>query len=344
MANPSFQELREYGFELNAKAWTTDYKNGAFDSALPPAYPIIPSVGLQTNPNVALPSSLLEYISPDVVEILTAKQAATEIFSEEKTGEWTTPFYRWRTTEYTGGTGPYSDFANNVSSGVNNQWNLRAQYLFQTNIEYGDFEAEINSAAKINFVADKQNAAARAIAIDSNRFYLLGVEGREIYGILNDPNLPDAFPPVSDAGKIAWEDKTTVQRYNDMLASYGRVAKNSGGLVNNRSNVVFLMSPSQAVQLGGATDFNVSVQDMLNKYFTNVEIITVPELETEGGNVMICLVREVMGQRTATLNFGLKLRQGRLVPDESSFRQKFMASTYGGCVRIPFAFDITIGY
>lgn len=58
---------------------------------------------------------------------------------------------------------------------------------------------------------------------------------------------------------------------------------------------------------------------------------------------MFLIAPEVNGQRTGTLAFGEKMRAGRVVPDLSSFRQKFVGTTYGGIVLMPFAFAQVTG-
>ena len=262
-----------------------------------------------------------------VIEILTAPRRAREIFGEEKKGDWTTPYMKWRVDEMTGKTEPYSDYANGTTSGVNSEWQTRVQYVFQTSITYGDFEVDMSSTAKVNLAASKQRAAANVIDIDQNRFYLLGVAGKEIYGILNDPNLPAAITAgaTGTGGSTKWADKTTVQIYNDVLALFAQLSEQSSGLIDKDTPLKLCLSPELAVRLGAATDFNVSVLDMLKRYFTRIDIVTVPELHSmTAGETMFLIAPEVNGQRSGTLAFGEKMRAGRVVPDLSSFRQKFV--------------------
>ena len=281
------------------------------------------------------------FISIDSNEQAQLKLLCDEIFGEEKKGDWTTPYMKWRVDEMTGKTEPYSDYANGTTSGVNSEWQTRVQYVFQTSITYGDFEVDMSSTAKVNLAASKQRAAANVIDIDQNRFYLLGVAGKEIYGILNDPNLPAAITAgaTGTGGSTKWADKTTVQIYNDVLALFAQLSEQSSGLIDKDTPLKLCLSPELAVRLGAATDFNVSVLDMLKRYFTRIDIVTVPELHSmTAGENMFLIAPEVNGQRSGTLAFGEKMRAGRVVPDLSSFRQKFVGTTYGGIVLMPFAF------
>ena len=241
----------------------------------------------------------------------------------------------------TGRTEPYSDYANGTTSGVNSEWQTRPQYIFQTSITYGDLEVAMSSAAKVSLAASRQRAAANVIDIDQNRFYLLGVAGKEIYGILNDPNLPDAITAgaTGTGSSTKWADKTTTQIYNDILALFAELSSQSSGLIDRDTPLKLCLSPEMAVRLGAATDFNVSVLDMLTRYFSNIGIVTVPELHSmTAGETVFLIAPEVNGQKSGLLAFGEKIRALRVIPDMSSFRQKYVGTTYGGIVLMPFAF------
>lgn len=329
---PTFEQAAQYGFVFpNARMWLSPENRAR----------IAEDAALVTTPNTTVPAELLAYIDPMVIEIMTAPRRAREIFGEEKKGDWTTPYAKWRVDEMTGRTEPYSDYANGTTSGVNSEWQTRPQYIFQTSITYGDLEVAMSSAAKVNLAASKQRAAANVIDIDQNRFYLLGVAGKEIYGILNDPNLPDAITAgaTGTGSSTKWADKTTTQIYNDILALFAELSSQSSGLIDRDTPLKLCLSPEMAVRLGAATDFNVSVLDMLTRYFSNISIVTVPELHSmTAGETVFLIAPEVNGQKSGLLAFGEKIRALRVIPDMSSFRQKYVGTTYGGIVLMPFAF------
>ncbi|MDR2947117.1 MAG: DUF2184 domain-containing protein, partial [Candidatus Adiutrix sp.] len=326
----TFDQAAQFGFHFpGARDWImAENKNQlARDAAL------------ITSPNTTIPAELLAYIDPRVVEILTAPRRARMVFPESKKGDWTTPYAKWRVNEIVGRSQPYSDFANNGTSDVNSNWKARQQYLFQTNIQYGDLETAMSSVAKINLASDKQMAAATVLDIDANKFYLLGVAGREIYGLLNDPDLPAAITPLTGAGGLTWNTKTTVEKYNDILALFRQLAKQSAGLIDHTAPLSLLLSPEMEVELGAATDFNVSVLDMLKKYFTSLTIVSLPELSSaSAGQTMLLVATAVANQPTAELGFGEKVRAGRIVPELSALKQKWTCTTYGAIILQPFAF------
>ena len=176
MSKVTFEQAARYGFVFpGARAWLTPENRVR----------IAQDAALITQANTAVPAEFTAYIDPVVIEILTAPRNARKLFREEKKGDWTTSYDKFRISEMVGGTEPYSDYANGVTSDVNNEWMSRAQYLFQTSIAYGDREVALSSAAKLNLAAEKQRAAATRLEIDANKFYLLGVSGQEIYGVFH---------------------------------------------------------------------------------------------------------------------------------------------------------------
>ena len=337
MNKPTFEQVREKGFVFpGGRMWIDRANMGA----------LAQDAALVTTPNSAVPAEFLAYYDPTVIEIMTAPRKAREIFEEEKKGDWTTPYMKWRMDEMTGRTEPYSDHANGTTSGVNSEWQTRQQYIFQTSITYGDLEVAMSSAAKISLAASKQKAAARVIDVDQNKFYLQGVAGREIYGILNDPNLPAsiAASATGSGGSTKWTDKTTNQIYDDILALYAQLVEQSNGLIDQATPLKLCLSPEMAVRLGAATDFNVSVTDMIGKYFKKLDVVTLPELHSAtAGETMFMIAPEVSGQKSGVLAFGEKIRAGRIIPHLSSFQQKYTATTYGGVVLQPFAFASMTG-
>ncbi len=294
---------------------------------------------LVSQANVTVPSALLSYWDPKAIEILTHKRSAREMFPEVKKGNFSSSQVYFRINEMTGATAPYSDFTQMGSSNVNYNFPFREVYRFQTLISIGDLEAEMAGEAQISCVADKQRAATSMLDVDANRFYLYGVEGKQIFGILNDPSLPAVITPHSIDSKVKWEDKNTQQRYNDILKLFEELSKNMGGHVNGQMPLVLALSPSLNVMLGSATDYNISVLDMLKHYFTSLRIVVLPELMSEDKTQTICLYpEEIMGQAVGECIAPEKFRAYPPYRQESSLTQKLAAATAGAVIYQPLAF------
>lgn len=328
--NITFEQAKKYGFDFgrNARQWITA-------DNMPQ---ILQDAALITQANSTVPAELLAYIDPTVIEIMTAPRNARELYSEEKRGDWTTPYFKWRADEITGNTAAYSDYGQFGVAGVNNEWHTREQYRFQTIIQYGDLEQDMASQVKINLAAAKQRAAATTIDIDANKFYLLGVSGKEIYGVLNDPNLPAAVSPISVGGVTAWSGKDAIARYNDVIKLFTTLVNQLNGLVDEKSKLKIVTSPGTRSLLAAPTALGLTTMKMLEDYFPNAEFVSLPQLGAayapSASETLMIIAPEVLGNQTGLLGFGEKIRMGRIVPDLSSFAQKVTGTTYGGVIRV----------
>lgn len=292
-----------------------------------------------TAANSGVPVEFTSYIDPMVIPILTATRGAREIFGEAKKGDWTTSYARFQTSEITGEVEAYTDYGQGGASDVNPTFPVRTQYIYQTNIRYGDREVDVASRARLQLAADKQRAAATVIDIASNKFALYGVAGLEIYGLLNDPNLPAAVTPLPNAdSKTLWAEKSTKEIYEDVLYLFSKMANRGAGHIDANTELVLATSPATQVQLGKATDFNISARQMLETYFPRIRFVALPELATATSGISILLVAPTIeGLPTAQIGFSEKFRAMRLIPESSSFHQKFVGSSYGTIIYRPFA-------
>lgn len=292
-----------------------------------------------TAANSGVPVEFTSYIDPMVIPILTATRGAREIFGEAKKGDWTTSYARFQTSEITGEVEAYTDYGQGGASDINPTFPVRTQYIYQTNIRYGDREVDVASRARLQLAADKQRAAATVIDIASNKFALYGVAGLEIYGLLNDPNLPASVSTVPNANnKTLWSEKSTKEIYEDVLYLFGKMADRGAGHIDANTELVLATSPATQVQLGRATDFNISARQMLETYFPKIRFVALPELATKTDGTSILLVAPTIeGLPTAQIGFSEKFRAMRLIPESSSFHQKFVGSSYGTIIYRPFA-------
>ncbi|WP_313690066.1 major capsid family protein [Pantoea sp.] len=330
--NITFDQAKQYGFNFpGAREWVTQ-------DNMPR---IIQDAALITQANSTVPAEYLAYIDPTVVEIMTAPRNARELFSEEKRGDWTTPYFKWRADEIAGNTAPYSDYGQFGMSNFNSEWHVREQYRFQTIIQYGDLEQDMSSQAKVNLAASKQRSAATTIDIDANKFYLLGVSGKEIYGVLNDPNLPAAVTPISVGGQTAWSAKDAIARYNDVIKVFTQLTTQLNGLVDEKSRLKIAMSPATRTLLAAPTSLGLTTMKMLEDYFPNAEFVSLPQLGAAyapaAAETIMIIAPQVLGNQSGLLGFGEKIRMGRVIAELSSFKQKVTGTTYGGVIKVPAA-------
>src|SRR5574337_799566 len=106
---------------------------------------------LITTANSGIPSFLTTFVDPDILQILTAKNAAAEILGEVRKGSFVDAVAMFPVVEQTGEVSSYGDFSADGRSSANTNFPQREAYLYQTVIEYGELEMERAGLAKISW-------------------------------------------------------------------------------------------------------------------------------------------------------------------------------------------------
>lgn len=301
---------------------------------------------LITNPNTGVPSLVTTYVDPSVIEILTAPTRARQIFNEVKKGDWADSSAMFKVIEEVGASTPYGDYSNGATADINVNFPVRTNYLAQIHIRYGEYEMAVAGKAAIDLVSRKQQAAANQINKDMNRMYLYGVAGKEVYGLLNEPDLPDAVLPNTIGDVVAWNDKTPVQIYDDILKLASSLFANSKGLIDEKAQLKLVVSPEINVLLGKTTDHGVVVKQMLNDYFDNLTFVVLPELGSAlngNENRIMLIASSVDGQPSGEFGYSEKMRSHAVVQQTSYWDQKFSFGTYGFILYRPFAIATMTG-
>lgn len=285
---------------------------------------------LITAPNAGILAMFTTYVDPRVIEIAVEPMKAAQIFGETKKGTWVDDNLQFPIAESTGEVSSYDDFGTNGMSGANVNWENRQPYHYQTIVEVGEREVERAGAAKLDWVARKQIAAALVLNKFQNKSYFFGVSGLANYGLLNDPSL-SASLPGSD-----WDALTAEQVFASIQgALYGRLIGQTKGLIDRDFAGVLLLSPQNEVNLLKTNQYNVNVVDQLKKNFPNLRIETAPEMSTVAGELVYLIVEEYEGVRTIEPTFTEKMRVHPMVLGLSSWQQKRSQGTVGAIIYRP---------
>jgi hypothetical protein len=313
---------------------------------------------LVTVSSSGIPAFLTTFIDPDLLRILTAKNAAVEIFGEVRKGSFTDKQVMFPVVEHTGEVSSYGDFNQNGRAGANTNFPTREAYLYQTIGEYGELEMEQAGLAKIGWAAEVKQAAISVLNKFQNLTYFLGVAGLQNYGLLNDPSLAAPIAPAPKAaGNLTWwngtaPNATAGEVYADIVGLFVQLVTQSAGLIDQKSKMTLVMSPKSSAALNFTNTFNVNVEDQIKKNFPNMVVKTAVQygvLSTQnpqgsaGGELVQLIADEVDGQKTGYCAFNEKLRAGPIIRDLSSFKQKMSQGTWGAVVRIPYAIATMIG-
>ncbi len=311
-----------------------------------------------TEPNAAVPAILTTMIDGEVFRVLFSPTKAVEIYGEVKRGDWTMDTIAFPVVEETGEVSSYGDYSNNGRAGINANWPMRQNYIYQVIKEYGDREAARADLAKINWIAEIDRAAANVLARAANIIAFFGVAGMQNYGALNDPSLSAALTPSTKAaGGTAWVQSGQVKAtaneiYNDLQALFIQLVAQSGGLIDQNDRLVIALAPGSAVALTQTNAFNVSVTDLLKKNFPNIRFVTAVQYGVisatnpngvVAGNLVQMIAETIDGQKTGQTAYSEKYRAHPLVRLLSASQQKVSAGAWGTIVRMPFAIASMVG-
>lgn len=314
---------------------------------------------LTTDPNSAVPAMLTTYIDPTIYEVVFAPNNATEVFGEERKGDWLTDTAMFPIVEHNGEVSSYGDYNENGRAGVNTNWPQRQSYLWQTIMNYGQRELERAGLARINWVSEVNRAAATIMGKYSNLTYLFGVAGLQNYGLTNDPHLPAPITPATKAnGGVTWftagggPNATANEVYNDIVALFESLVQATNGLIDKKSKLTLAMSPGSEVALTFTNSFAVNVEDLLKKNFPNMRVVSVPQYGAQtannsqgiaAGNLVQLIADEVEGQDVGFCAFNEKMRSHPIIRQLSSFKQKVTGGSWGAIWRMPVGMTQMLG-
>lgn len=287
--------------------------------------------GLTTVGNSGIPAWMLNYVDPQLIEVILQPTKAAEVFGEMKKGDWTTETATFMTVEPTGEVSSYGDYNNNGVSGVNVNFPQRQSYHYQVFTRWGEREVARAGEAKIDYVARVNEASVNALNRFQNKTYLFGVKGLQNYGVLNDPSLP-----ASTAAAKTWANSTGEEVYESIRKLFQTLLKQTGSKIDMNTPLLLVCSPTASVDLTKTNQYNVNVIDQLKKNFPNLRVETIPEYSATSGETVQLIVEELDGQRTLDCAFTEKMRAHNMVLEASSIKQKKSQGTWGAIIYRPF--------
>lgn len=307
---------------------------------------------LSTSPNGALPSILTTTIDPDVIRIVFAPLAMAEVLGgERKVGDWLEDTRLFPVVEETGEVSSYSDYSNSGRAGLNFNYPAFQSYLFQCIVRYGERETARAGLMRINYVGDLTRGAATMLNRYGNLTYAFGLAGLQNYGVINNPFLSSYLTPAVKAwGGTTWFNgnvpaATANEVYNDILSVIYKVIAQTNGAVTLDQPMTLGMGPLSQPAMAFTNSFGLTTRAILAESFPNLKIKVAPQYgantttNSQGystvGNLIQLIVDEVDGQKVAYPAYSEKLRAHKIVPELSSWKQKYTSGTWGVITRIP---------
>ena len=300
--------------------------------------------------NIGVPAQWFNLVDPQIIEVLYTPLTATQLLPERKEGDFTTDNITLTLSEMAGDVTAYSDFTSNFSASTNFTYPSRQAYRYQTGYMYGNLEVERAAIAKIQLVSERQNAATNIMARAANKFYLYGVQGMTIYGILNAPELdapiePEEVTSLTDGSTklTTWAEKMTdvqgapTHIYNDVMALVNEISTKTQGAVDlHNCSFTLAYPPTLYKCLTATNNFKVSVMETLQGVMPGLKLVQVPELEAEEGNQIMLICNDAPGYGSPGFCiFTEKMRMSPVIADVNSYKQTMAAATAGAIITRP---------
>lgn len=294
--------------------------------------------GLITTSNAGIPAFLSTFVDPKLIEVLVSPMKASEVVGGEvKKGDWTTKTAMFPVIESTGEVSSYGDYSENGMAKANAVFPQRQSYHYQVVTQWGEEELETAGLARIDWANRLNIASVLTLNKFQNKSYFYGIAGLQNYGLLNDPSLSAAIVPTSKVGGgYTWAVATGNEVVADITKLYVQLQTQANGTVDRMTNMTLAMSPlADGNGMTKVTEFNVTVQEKINKLYPNMKIEVAPEYSTSSGELVQLIADEVEGQRTADTAFTEKLRAHPIVIGLSNFKQKKSQGTWGTIIYRP---------
>jgi hypothetical protein len=291
---------------------------------------------LFTAPNSGIPSLFTTYIDPRQIKVIFTPTLAAEFYGEERLGDWTMDSASFPLTEWTGVTSAYGDFNQNGKANANANWIPRQSFHFQVFTRWGEREMERYGEARIDWAALQAEASSETLNRALNDSYFYGVAGLRLYGGLNDPSLPAAISPnLKSGGGLSWAGATTIEIYNDFKKLYTQLQLQMPALVNMSTPMDVGIPNTLEPFLATTNDFGLTVKQVIQQSFPNVEFTVIPQLVTASGNLIQLKLRDINGLPVTRAAFTEKMRVHPVIPLASGWEQKKSAGTWGTVIRYP---------
>ena len=307
------QILNEWGLTIEGGA---PFKVMAMDAAL------------GTTPNAGLQQLFTTAIDPQYVEYLFAPTPLATVFDEVQRGTWADTNMTFGVIEGAGNPTTYGDWNEDSSTSVNAEFINRQSYTYQQILRVGDLEQDLYGQAMISMASEKQKWAADSLNRRQHQTYVLGVDGLENYGMLNDPNLSAAIQGSSWNGE-------TLTVYKDFQKLFAQLVGQTEGLVDENSELVLLVPPKAKTAFLNTNDYGLTPLAVLKTTYPNLKLVSIPQYSTDSGDYMQLACSHYNGSANIQLAYNTKMRVHNIVLGHSGFSQKRTQGSYGAIIKRP---------
>jgi hypothetical protein len=300
--------------------------------------------------NAVLSYQTSAYLNTFVRQI-TQKLAFDEIAKPLQQGNFETENFIIPTIAHQGFTSQYDDYTVAGQVGFTPNFPNRNVYRLQTTIQYGDLEVATWSAAKIDAISEKREAAALIINQDINtiNFYGLqsfnGIVGKKVYGILTDPNL---LPSIACPQRF--KDSDAIQIIQFLQTMFSNISSRASNRVRVSSDqdIILAMTPQDETWfMTPNTLMTNSVYGYLKaNLFPKLKIVTAIQYQVgdgSSGNKMQMIIPKINNQNTIRGLFTYRFKAHRVEVNSTNIQQVFSAGIGGELLALPALVETATG-
>ncbi len=327
--NTKASTLEKLGIAVDNRTMR-DYK-AIYDAALPA--PV-------TTPSASTPVQFLQWINPEIVEIVTAPTDIDEIVGRTVAGSWEDEEIVQPILERLGQATPYGDHANPAQASWNLNFEKRTIVRFEQSFEVGALEEARAAKIRVNSAKEKREACATALNIERNAIGYNGYAG-STYGLLNDPNLPSYVTVATNAAGTStkWEDKSFEEIQADILAMIAGLQNGSKNVYNpKRTKATLVVALSAEQYLNKTNSYGTkTVAEWLKENYPTIEVKSTYFFDgaNGGANVAYLFADEIAGKKTLAQYTPEVFRMLGVFNKGKTFEEFFSNATAGVMVRNP---------
>lgn len=345
---------------LMNRAVVLDSINAAYDEAVKSGKEYLADVenALPDTPDsVSVPLGALNYIDPEIVEIIKAPMASDLIGYSTVRGVWGTKTIQIQTKEPRGKTVPYVGKPIGSTSGVNYTADIiRGVYYHQDSWSLNDLDISEAALARRPILPDSQAASIFTIKKTNDEIFFKGVDltsngGAKVEGLLNATGL-SAYKNVTGgtwaaavaAGTpevileqiaVAFADINTASNGHAANELYGDT-----GLGPNVGKLKLIVDPTnQGLLMQPINEYGLTVMDRLKKVYNNrIEVISSVFMAgaNNGASAFYLIYESPFGARTVLKPYVEEVRLYPIVNLHATQEQLIASAVSGAIVQRPY--------
>ncbi len=257
-----------------------------------------------------------------------------QVSHEYQLGVWETESIRIPTISYNGHSEVYADYGNGGMSTINSNWVSRDTLRMMTTVSYGELEIQMYGQAKMDAIGQKREGMAERIKLEQDKVWFFGYAGKQVYGLLNAPELANKMMPSPNgtSGFSYWSTKTYLEMVADVIALQAKIQVSTMSRADCYKDKFYLMVPPVNMAyfaVPGPFGFP-SLKTYLLDTYPGMEIVAAQFLQGTGSpigsttpNYMAVIYDKVGGQECALNVFQQLLKAFPVIPRETYWNQVF---------------------